>query len=125
MVIVTTSAGQLSLTNPPTLDGREIKIEEIARLDEPEGGYTYMLTYSGEGAAGRALISDDDASFLAEMIHGPRITLERVVWCALFRALLPVAATPHAASSTDEAIAELKRRDMIETMYGLITGGLE
>lgn len=125
MVIVTTSAGQLSLTSPPTLDGREIKIEEIAMLDEPEGDYTYMLVYSGDGAAGRALISDSDASFLAELIHGPRVTRERVVWCALFRALLPAAATPHAAASTDEAIAELKRRHLMETMYGLVTGGME
>lgn len=125
MVIVTTSAGQLSLTDPPTLDGREIRIEEIARLDEPEGDYAYMLVYSGEGAAGRALISESDASFLAELIHGPRVTRERVVWCTLFRALLPAAATPHAASSVDEAIVELKRRDMIETMYNVVTGGME
>lgn len=120
MVFVTTSAGQLALSNPPTLDGREIKIEEIARLDEPEGDYTYMLVYSGDGAAGRALISESDASFLAELIHGPRITRERVVWCALFRAVFPGAATPHAASSVDEAVEELKRRGLLETMYDVL-----
>ncbi|WP_437310041.1 hypothetical protein [Sorangium sp. So ce388] len=120
MVFVETSAGHLALTVPPTLDGREIKIEEIARLDEPEGDYTYMLVYSGEGAAGRALISESDASFLAELIHGPRITRERVVWCGLFRAVFPGAATQHAAASVDEAVAELKRRGLLETMHDVL-----
>ncbi|MGK3995060.1 hypothetical protein [Sorangium sp. So ce1024] len=120
MVIVTTSAGKLALTVPPTLDGREIKIEEIARLDKPEGDYTYMLVYSGDGAAGSALISNEDASFLAELIHGPRIMREKEIWCVLFRDQLRSAPAARAAVAADEAVEELRRRDMIETMYGVL-----
>src|SRR6478752_588299 len=115
MVIVTTSAGQLAFTNPPTLDGWQVKVESIVRLDEPEGEYTYALVYSGDGSDGRALISDEDASWLIELIRGPQVTRERLVWCGLFRAAFPNAATQHAAASVDEAIEELKRRGLIET----------
>jgi hypothetical protein len=110
----------LALTDPPDLDGREIKIEAIRQLDEPDNEYTHELVYSAEGAVGRARISADGAASIGESNRGPRVVREREIWCVLFRDQLRCAPADRAATSVDEALVELRRRDMIDTMYEVI-----